>query len=86
MADPFRKQYTTEAPAVKAFAISPHPTDELALTPRAVYIGGSGNLVCRLMGDSADVTFSAVQAGTLLPIRVSHIRDTSTASLMIGLI
>lgn len=85
MPDPFRNAYTTEAPAVSGFAVTPHATDPLTTTPRAVYVGGAGNLVVRLMNDSADITLSAVPAGTLLPIRPSHIRSTSTATLIVGL-
>ncbi len=85
MPDPFRRAYASEAPAVSGFAISPHATDPLSITPRALYVGGAGDLVVRLMNDSADVTFSAVPAGTLLPIRPSHVRSSSTATLLLGL-
>lgn len=85
MPDPFRRAYASEASAVSGFAITPHATDPLSIFPRAVYVGGAGDLVVRLMNDNADVTFSAVPAGTLIPIRPSHVRSSSTATLLLGL-
>lgn len=86
MADPFNSPSPQLAdPVDHAFSISPHATNPIAFTTRAIYVGGAGNVVCRFAGDTADVTLSAVPAGTLLPIRVTHVRATSTATLLIGL-
>lgn len=79
-------RYAISSPASSAFAITPAPDTLITAQPRALWIGGAGNLVCRLIGDSADVTFTGVAAGTLLPIRVSHVRNTSTATLIVGLV
>ena len=74
-----------DAPAERAFAISPHDTNELANVVRAVYVGTTGNITGRLVGDTADVAFNSVPAGALLPFRFQYIRSTgTTASDMVG--
>jgi len=62
----------------KFAAITPHDSTDMALT-RAVYVGGAGNVVA-VDADNTATTFTAVAAGTLLPIRVRRINSTSTTA------
>lgn len=81
MADPYSSHaQALESPARSCFAVTPHDSNALATTPRALYIGGSGNLVVILAGDSVAVTFSNVVAGTILPIRANIVKSTSTTA------
>ncbi|MYA87749.1 MAG: hypothetical protein F4X97_04740 [Boseongicola sp. SB0662_bin_57] len=52
---------------------------EFSNVTRAIMVTGDGNLAMRLKDDSADLTL-AVTAGAFLPLRVSHVRDGSTAT------
>lgn len=83
MADNYQFLDGVDAPARQAVAVTPHATNELAQIPKALYVGGAGNIACRLVGDAADVTFVGIPAGTIIPIRVSHVRVTSTTATSI---
>lgn len=71
------------APFVKGVAITPNDATELAEIPRGLYIGGAGNLVVVLAGDTASVTFTGIPAGTFLSIRPRKILATSTTATAI---
>lgn len=77
---------TPQAPSRSAFAVTPSASDPLPSVTRWVYVGGAGSLVVRLADDSADVTLAAVPAGTLLPLAATHVRNTSGASSIVGLV
>lgn len=47
---------------------------------RAVYVGGTGNVAVLMWRDASPVTFMAVQAGTMLPIRVRKVMTTDTTA------
>lgn len=49
-----------------------------ARASRGVYIGGAGNLVCRLVGDTADSTFVGLTAGSYYPLEIAFIEGTGT--------
>lgn len=49
-----------------------------------VYVGGTGTLVVETAGLN-DVTFMAVPAGTILPVRVRRVYATSTATHLVAL-
>lgn len=69
-------------PATKTVAIDVSGGDQdlgSGLGPSlGVYVGGAGNLVCRLANDSADTTFTGLVVGTVYWFSVSVIRKTGT--------
>lgn len=70
----------TDAPFTSAFAITPANATELSERPRAIYIGGAGNLSVKFPGSDVAVTFIALPVGTVLHIRPSHVMSTSTTA------
>lgn len=67
------------------FVIPPSDTVNLTKRCRAVYVGGAGNIVAVDDAGTA-VTFSAVPAGTVLPIEAKRINATgTTATLLVAL-
>lgn len=76
--------------ASRAYAITPHNDNALDPTVRALYIGtpgSTGSITVKLAGTDDDVVFTGIPAGTILPIIVTHVRDTGTdASDIVGLL
>jgi hypothetical protein len=72
------------APAVGAAAVTPDTSNDLPRYPaRALYIGGTGNLVVDL-AEGQTVTFNAVPVG-IFPVAVKRVRATSTATNIVAL-
>lgn len=72
-------------PVSQAFAVTPSDGTDFARTVRGLYVGGTGNVVA-VFPDDTTVTFQAVPAGTILPIRIKRVNSTSTtATLMVAL-
>lgn len=73
------------APGRNAIAVTEHDTNELSKYPRALYIGGAGNLVVDMLGGQNDVAFNNVAAGTILPITVKRVKAASTVSDIVAI-
>jgi hypothetical protein len=69
------------SPAGKARVVT--PSDSTIVNCRALWVGGAGNVAAVLIGDTAAVTFTAVPAGTILPIACSKIMATNTTATLI---
>jgi hypothetical protein len=65
------------APAQDAAAVTPSAT-ALANVTKGIYVGTAGDLAVTMLGGD-DVTFASVPAGSILPIRVTHVLEASTA-------
>tara|TARA_S200002703_G_scaffold34481_1_gene29861 strand:- start:9895 stop:10242 length:348 start_codon:yes stop_codon:yes gene_type:complete len=73
-----------DSPAYRAFPITPTNDSNLTVATRGVYIGGDGNVFCRMAGGNAshseaNVFFYQVKAGTVLPIRTDGVYEYNTA-------
>ena len=70
-------------PAINAKLITPADTDLAdGLYTRGIYVGVTGDLAVRMVGDlgDEDVVFTAVPAGSIIPIVVRQIRLTGTTA------
>jgi hypothetical protein len=67
------------SPYTHAAAVTPHNTDELTHVSRALYVGTAGTLkVTTVSGE--EVSFGAVTAGSLIPVRVKIVWATGTSA------
>jgi hypothetical protein len=73
-------------PARLADAITPSDTAVLPTLPKAIYVGGAGNITLRAVDSTADVVLNGVLAGSTIPVRAQFIRATgTTATGLVGL-
>jgi len=76
-------------PATSAFAITPSDTTvyEAEDVPKALFIGGTGNIRVLFVDDDTPVTLVNVAAGSVYPFKVRRVYSTSTtATNIVGLI
>jgi hypothetical protein len=72
--------------AVAGFAVVPSDVTVFGNTMRALWVGGAGDVAVRMLRDGNTLVFSAVPAGTLLPISCDQVRATgTTAGLILAL-
>ena len=78
MPAPLKSVINHAYPAEYAVAVTKSDSTVLNAT-RALYIGGSGDVAVTMAG-GGNVTFSALAAGTILPIRVTKVLSTGTTA------
>lgn len=74
------EQDDVSSASMQPYAVTPHDTNPLSIVPKALYIGGAGDVVLRGVNSGSDVTFVGLAAGTILPVRASHVRATGTTA------
>ncbi len=73
-------------PAFDAFNITPNDATDLSEVTRTLYIGGAGDITLTTK-EGTQVTFSSLNAGSLLPIRATKVHATgTTATNILGLV
>lgn len=69
----------------KAAVVTPSDSVDLDRPFRALYVGGTGNVVVVLL-DNSTVLFSAVPVGATIPVQFRRINSTNTtATLLVGM-
>ena len=77
--DTFSDEYRDlDDPAIHAFAITAHNTDDLAYVTRGLYVGVSGDVKVDMRGGESAVVFTGLAAGVIHPLRVKRVYDTDT--------
>ena len=71
--------------AKELVTLTAHDTNPLGRRPEQVIVGVGGNAVVRAQGSSADVTFTGLVAGQVLPISIAYLRATGTTATLIGM-
>ncbi len=84
MADEFSTYHAgLNAPASKAFAVTPNDSTDLTTHTRGLIVGVSGNVNAILVGDSSAVVLPNLAAGVVHPFRCKRILSTSTTATSI---
>lgn len=71
-------------PSAGFFDITKSDTTVLPSEMTGIYVGGTGDVVCKNASD-VTVTFKAVPVGTCLRIRPTKVLAATTATLLVGL-
>lgn len=72
-----------DSPYIGGFAVTKSDTTVFTQPTRAIYVGGVGDLAVTYLDGSSDI-LKAVPAGTLLRIRVTQVKSTSTTATNIS--
>ena len=70
------------APAREGAAVTPSDATDLAVLPRALYVGQGGAVAVSLAGGQ-NIIFTGVQGGTILPVRARRVLATGTTATAI---
>lgn len=66
--------------ARKGYAITPSDSADLPIVPRAIFVGGAGNITLRLVDDSANIVLNGCLAGSIIPVRANKVMSTGTTA------
>lgn len=71
-------------PAGTAKAVTPSDTTTIGGC-RGLYVGGAGNLTLDFADGTTNILFSAVPAGTVLPVAPLKVKAATTATSIVAL-
>lgn len=76
-----------DAPATKAFAITPHDSTNFSENVRGIYVGVGGDVVIVCKDGESAITFKNAVTGSVIPVRAIRVNSTNTtATNLVGLI
>jgi hypothetical protein len=69
---------STDYPARSLRAITPDDDNDLDYVPKAIWVGGAGDLTVICFEDGSPVTLVGCQDGQIVPIRAKRVMATGT--------
>lgn len=79
----FSQNAGLDSPAIKAVAVTKSDSTNLTFggqLPRALYVGGAGDLAVKVGDDITAVTLVAVPAGSIVPVCAKNVMSTNTTA------
>ncbi|MFK7941611.1 MAG: hypothetical protein AB8B85_01660 [Paracoccaceae bacterium] len=73
-------RHTPDGPSVDGATITPNDSADLSPLPRALYIGGAGNVSVDTFGGTESLVFVGAQAGSIIPMAVRRVNATGTTA------
>ena len=74
------RSFELNSPAQHAAAVTPHDSTDLTTTARYLYVGTAGDVSLETVGGDSAIVFTAVPAGTVLPVVTTRVNSTSTTA------
>lgn len=71
---------TVTSPSLAPFAITPNDDTDLTQIPKALWVGGGGDVVLRGVNNAGNVTFANVPSGFIIPVRARRVMATGTTA------
>jgi hypothetical protein len=68
------------APARRVAAIAPNDGADLSELPKAIYVGGAGDLALIAAGDTVSCIFKNLPAASIVPVRARRVMSTGTTA------
>lgn len=68
------------APSRSARVVTPNNGADLDRITKGLYVGGAGDVEVILVEDAAQLVFTGVPAGTILPLQVRRVRAANTTA------
>jgi hypothetical protein len=73
-------RHTPDGPSVDGGAVTPSDSTDLSPLPRALYIGGDGNVSVDTFGGTESLIFNGAKAGSIIPMAVRRVNATGTTA------
>lgn len=74
------QQDTLSSSSLAPFAVTPNDNTDLAVIPKALWVGTGGDVALRGVNNAAPVLFRNVPSGFIIPVRARRVMATNTTA------